>query len=102
MTYVFDPKLEHLMTYYFMALGDQHDIWQVFIQNQIVDFELFVNLCDMEFLQDMQMKKGNNTGDSLNKAKLKLVNDVLLYYEFGKYFCIRIKNTLKLTTQSNG
>ena len=23
---VFDPKLEHLMTYYFLALGDQHDV----------------------------------------------------------------------------
>ena len=26
MTSVFDPKFEHLLTYYFMAIGDQHDI----------------------------------------------------------------------------
>ena len=27
---VFDPKFEHLLTYYFMAHGDQHDIQQAF------------------------------------------------------------------------
>ena len=26
MTSVFDPKFEHLLTYYFMAIGDQHYI----------------------------------------------------------------------------
>ena len=82
MTSVFDPKLEHLMTHYFMALGDQHDIRQALIQNQIIDFETFVGSCDMEFLRDMQLTKGGTTGDALNKAKLKLVNDVILYYEF--------------------
>ena len=30
----------------------------------------------------MQLTKGNTTSDALNKAKLKLVNDVILYYEF--------------------
>ena len=45
MTSTFDPKFEHLMTYYFMAISDQHDIRQAFIQSQIVDFETFVNLC---------------------------------------------------------
>ena len=30
----------------------------------------------------MQITKGNSSGDALNKAKLKLVNDVLLYYNF--------------------
>ena len=79
---VFDPKFEHLLTYYFMAIGDQHDIRQAFIQSQIFDFEGFINSCTLKFLQDMQMKKGNTTSDALNKGKLKLVNDVLLYYEF--------------------
>ena len=30
----------------------------------------------------MQLKKGNNTGDALNKAKLRMVNNILLYYDF--------------------
>ena len=30
---VFDPKFEHLLTNYFMAIGYQHDIRQAFIQN---------------------------------------------------------------------
>ena len=79
---VFDSKFEHLLTYYFMANCDQHDIRQAFIQSDIKDFELFVSSCEMEFLRDIQLKKGNSTGDALNKAKLKLVNNVLLYYEF--------------------
>ena len=36
----------------------------------------------MDFLQDMQLTKNNTTGDAFNKEKLKLLNDVLLYYEF--------------------
>ena len=65
-----------------MALGDQHDIRQAFIQNQIINFETFVGSCDMEFLQEIQLTMGNATSDARNKAKLKLVNDVILYYEF--------------------
>ena len=33
MTSAFDPKFEHLMTYYFIAIGDQYDIRQEFIQS---------------------------------------------------------------------
>ena len=38
----FDVKLEHLLTNYFMAIGDQHDIRQAFIQNGILTFDLFM------------------------------------------------------------
>ena len=47
---VFDPKLEHLMTYYFLALGDQYDIRQAFIQNDIKLFEAFSNSCTLKIL----------------------------------------------------
>ena len=30
----------------------------------------------------MQLQKGTDSADALNKGKLKLVNDVLLYYNF--------------------
>ena len=81
-TAVFDPKFEHLLTTYVRAIGDQHDIRQAFIQSQIFDFEGFIDSCTLEFLQNMQLKKGDTTGDALNKAKLKLVNDALLYHGF--------------------
>ena len=82
MASVFDPKLEHLLTNYFMAIGDQHDIQQAFIQNQITDFETFTGPCTLQFLWNMQLQKGNDSVDALNKTKLKLVNDVLLYHNF--------------------
>ena len=82
MASVFDPKLEHLLTYYFMAIGDQHDIRQAFIQNQITDFETFTNSCTLQFLRNMQLKKGIDSGDALNVGKLKLVKELLLYYNF--------------------
>ena len=82
MTSSFDPKLEHMLTNYFMAIGDQHDIRQAFIQICITSFNLFTGMCDLEFLRNMQLQKGTDSGNTLNKGKLKLVNDVLLYYNF--------------------
>ena len=75
----FDTKLEHLLTNYFMAIGDQHDIRQACIQNNIIIFDLFTGMCTLQFLRSMQLKKGTDSGDALNKGKLKLVNNVLLY-----------------------
>ena len=65
-----------------MAIGDQQDIRQAFIQNQITEFETYTNSCTLQYLRNMQLKKGNDSINTLNKAKLKLVNDVLLYYQF--------------------
>ena len=55
MTSSFDPKLEHLLTNYFMAIGDQHDIQQAFIQNSITTFDLFTGMCTFQFLRNMQL-----------------------------------------------
>ena len=77
-----DTKLEHLMNNYFMAIGGQHDIRQGFIQNEIISFDLFTGLCTLQFLWNMHLQKSIESGDSLNVGKLKLVNDVLFYYNF--------------------
>ena len=65
-----------------MEIGDQQDIRQAFIQGDIKDFESFISSCDKEYLQNMQLKKGTDTCDALNKAKVRMVNDVILYYDF--------------------
>ena len=65
-----------------MAIGDQHDIQQAFIQNGIITFDLLTSMCTLQFLRNMQLKKGTDSADALNVGKLKLVNDVLLYYTF--------------------
>ena len=39
-------------------------------------------MCDLQYHRNMQLTKGTDTSNALNKGKLKLVNDVLLYYSF--------------------
>ena len=39
-------------------------------------------MCTLQFLRNMQLQKGIDSRDALNAGKLKLVNDVLLYYNF--------------------
>ena len=75
-------KLEHLLTNYFLATGDQHDIQQAFIQNDILIFDLLIGMCTFQFVRNMKLKKGNNSVNAFNEGKLELVNDVLLYYNF--------------------
>ena len=65
-----------------MAIGDQHDILQAFIQNGIITFDLLTGMCTLRFLRNIQLKKGTDSADALNVGKLKLVNNLLLYYTF--------------------
>ena len=65
-----------------MAIDDQHNIRQAFIQNGITSLNLFTGMCDLQYHRNMQLTKGTDTSNALNKGKLKLVNDVLLYYNF--------------------
>ena len=46
----FDPKFEYLLKNYVMAIGDQHDIRQVFIKNGITSFDLFIGSCTFQLL----------------------------------------------------
>ena len=78
----FDAKLEHLLTNYSSAIGDQHDIRKTFIQNDILTFDLLINTCTLVILKNMKLQKGNNSVDAFTDEKLKLVNNVLLYYTF--------------------
>ena len=90
MTSSFDTKLENLLTNYFMVIGDQHDIQQVFIQNGIITFDLFTGMCTLQFLWNIQLQKGIDSGDALNVEKMKPVNNVLLYYNFLYCACHQV------------
>ena len=68
----FDPKLEHLLTNFFMALGDQHDIRQALIQNQITSFDLFTSSCTLQFPRNMQLQKGTDSVDALKQGKIEV------------------------------
>ena len=78
----FDTKFEHLLTNYFYAIGEKHEVWQAFIENNIITFDLLISSCTLEILKKMRRKRGNSLIDAFTEAKLKLVNDVLLYYIF--------------------
>ena len=39
-------------------------------------------MCTLEILKKLKLKKGSNRVDAFTEGKLKLVNDVLLYYNF--------------------
>ena len=43
---------------------------------------MFTGMCTLQFLRNMKTKKGNNRVNVFNERKLKLVNDVSLYYNF--------------------
>ena len=39
----FDLKLEHLLNNYVYAKSDKHDIWQTFVENDILTYDKFVD-----------------------------------------------------------
>ena len=75
----FGTKLKHLLTNYFSAKGDRHDIRQAFVENDILSFDLLMDSCTLETLKKMKQKKSNSSVDAFTDVKLKLVNNALLY-----------------------
>ena len=47
-----DTKLEHLLTDYFLAISNNHEIRQMFKENDLYQFEEFMT-CDMQALTEM-------------------------------------------------
>ena len=78
----FDANIEHLLTNYFSAISDQHDFRQMFIQNDILTFDLLIGTCTLVILKKMKLTKGNTSVDVFIYRKNKLVNGILLYYTF--------------------
>ena len=80
----FDTKLEHLLTNYFSSKskGDKHDIRQAFIKNDILTYDLLIDGWTLTIMMKMKQRKGNPRVDAFTDEKLKLVNNILLYYNF--------------------
>ena len=78
----FDTKLEHLLSTYCYAKSDKHEIWQAFVENNILTFDEFVDSHNLESLKEMKHTKGNTSIDAFSSGKLILVHKVLLYYNF--------------------
>ena len=51
-------KLKHLLTTYFLAIGNNHEARQMFKENDFYDFEEF-NSCDKQALTEIKRKKNN-------------------------------------------
>ena len=78
----FDKKLEHLLNTYYYIKSDKHEIWQVFVENNILTYDEFVDSQNLESLRKMKYTKGTTSVDAFSSGKLILVNNVLLYYNF--------------------
>ena len=75
-----DTKLEYLPTHYFLARGDNHEIRQMFKENDFYNFGEFAS-CNKQALMEMRRKK-NNVKVAFNDRKITLIHDVVLYYHF--------------------
>ena len=75
-----DTKLEHLLTHYFTAIGNNHEIRKMFSENDFCDFEEFTSY-KKQHLIEMKRKK-NNAMVGFDDQKITLIHDVVLYYHF--------------------
>ena len=75
-----DAKLDHLLTEYFLSIGNNHEIRQMFKENNLYQFEEFI-ACDIQSLTEIKRKK-HNTMVPFNHRKLTLIHDIVLYYKF--------------------
>ena len=74
----FDPKFEHLHNNYSGTNSDKHDIWQTFVENNILTYNEFVDSQTLEILKKMKRMKGNTSVDAFTDGKLILVYNALL------------------------
>ena len=77
-----DTNLEHLPNTYLYPKSDKHDIWQTFVENDILTYNEFVDSQNLESLKKMKCKKGNTSVDAFTDGKLILEHNTLLYYNF--------------------
>ena len=77
----FDKKFEYLLDTYCYVKSDEHEIWQAFVENDILtyDYDEFVDSQNLESLKEMKRTKGTTSDDAFSSGKLILVNNILLY-----------------------
>ena len=57
----FDKKLEHLLDTYCYVKSDKHEIWQAFVENNILTYNEFVDSQNLESLKEMKHTKGTTS-----------------------------------------
>ena len=75
-----NAKLEHLLKYWFLANGPNHEIQLMFKEYDLTDYDKFLGY-DKQLLLDIKRKK-HYVSILFNNQKIKMINDVLLYYKF--------------------
>ena len=73
-----DLKLEYLLTTYFLAIGNNHEVRQMFKENDFYNFEELTS-GDKQALTEMR-RKNNNVMVAFINRKITLIHDVVLYY----------------------
>ena len=90
MSNLFDMKLKHLLTNYFYAIGDKHKVWQAFIKNNILTFDLLVDSCTIEILKKTKYNKINHLLPRLLRQSLNW----WMMYSYTTFLCTKMKKTL--------
>mmetsp|Transcript_55057 Transcript_55057/g.61567 ORF Transcript_55057/g.61567 Transcript_55057/m.61567 type:complete len:307 (+) Transcript_55057:171-1091(+) len=75
-----DAKLEYLLSHYVLPIDDNHEIQQMFTENDFYQFKEFTR-CDKQSFLENKRKKGNVTV-GFKDQKIKFIHDVRLYYKF--------------------
>ena len=50
----FDTKLEHLLDTYLYVKSDKHEIWQTFVENDILSYDKFVDTHTLASLKKLK------------------------------------------------
>ena len=83
MTTPFNAQLIHVLINCLSAAGADHQIRKAFIHKDVLTFENFTNICTVENIKTFQQDDGNNNlVQAFSSAKLTMVNNVILYYNF--------------------
>ena len=75
-----NKKLDHVLQEFLLAVGKDHEIRQMFKEEDVFQFMNFIDYT-VEDLEDMRRKSGSTT-KAFNKRKVTLIYNVIIYYSF--------------------
>ena len=80
MSTLVDEKFKYLLINYFRAIGNNHEIQQIFVENNILFFD-DLTVCNKPILLGQKRKDRINTV-GFKDQRINLINNVILYYDF--------------------
>ena len=75
-----DKKLDHILQEFLLAVGKDHEIRQMFKEEELYQFMDFIDYT-VEDLEEMKMKSHTST-KGFNKRKVTQIYNVIRYYSF--------------------